>query len=525
MDFLSLAQSAAMIFAALLTSVAALVLVSRGRAPDADLSAQACVGPAEAPEIVFLFDGESLVDASAAAQRLLAATPPNGSDIARLVAFLAPRFPDLHDTVMASGEFDVLDLVSSDGQTRLCVGIGGSRLKIRLEDASDIAQPGVDRHTFLALTDEVSMHRHLEAALPVPVWRQSAEGRITWANAAYQDLAQTAGAEASPGGAIADLFDLEGPAAIASDIGLRVQVRTKDQDQPRWFDCHASRLGGDYLFTATPATRVVQAERKLRDFVETLTQTFAHLNVGLAIFDRARRLTVFNPALTELLGLPAEYLISHPSLVQFLDQLRERRTMPEPKDYKTWRQQMSVLEAAAKDGSYSETWALADGRTFRVTGRPHTDGAVAFLFEDISSEITLTRQFRAELETGQAVIDSLDEAIAVFSPAGYLTMSNRVYADMWDCDPCTSLGEVSFLDATRRWQQACAPTPVWGDARDFAATLGERSNWTAEVRLLDGRRLSCRFEALPGGATLAAFAESEMAVFAPAEPRLEPARA
>ena len=61
--------------------------------------------------------------------------------------------------------------------------------------------------------------------------------------------------------------------------------------------------------------------------------------------------------------------------------------MPEPKDYRSWRQQMSDLEAAAQNGTYEETWALPTGQTYRVTGRPHPDGAVALLFEDISAEV------------------------------------------------------------------------------------------------------------------------------------------
>ncbi len=523
MDPISLTQAATLIFAALLTSIAALIVVSARRTRQTSDGADA--GSGATPEIVFLFEGESLVDASPAAHRLLEATPHRGSDVARLVSFLVPRFPDLHDTVVASNALDALDLVSSDGLTRLRVGVGGGRIRLRLEDTPAQQGPGPDRHTFLALSDELAVHRQVESALPVPVWRQCADGRVTWANAAYRDLERPGDDRRSPANGPEGVFDVTGPAALAAEGALRVQVAGVDAQEPLWFDCTARPLGADFLFMAVPANRVLHAERKLRNFIEALTQTFAHLSVGLAIFDKDRRLTLFNPALTDLLGLPPEYLITHPSLSQFLDQLRDRQVMPEPKDYKSWRQQMSALEAAALDGCYSETWALPDGRTYRVTGRPHPDGAVAFLFEDISSEISLTRRFRAELETGQAVIDSLDEAIAVFSPAGYLILSNRVYDDMWECDPSASLGETSVLDASRRWQQRCAPTPVWGDARDFAATIGERSNWTAEVRLMDGRRLCCRFEALPGGATLAAFAEPGVAAVAPSAARLEPARA
>ena len=161
------------------------------------------------------------------------------------------------------------------------------------------------------------------------------------------------------------------------------------------------------------------------------TKTFADLPTGLAIFDRERNLQLFNPALIDLTGLSAGFLTGRPTLFDFLDKLRDARMVPEPKDYRSWRQQMNNLEAAAATGHHVETWSLPGGQTYRVTGRPHPDGAVAFLFEDITSEISLTRKFRAELTLGAHVLDGLEDALAVFSPSGQMLLSNRSYVALW----------------------------------------------------------------------------------------------
>jgi PAS domain-containing protein len=166
---------------------------------------------------------------------------------------------------------------------------------------------------------------------------------------------------------------------------------------------------------------------------------------------------------------------------------------------------MAELEAAAVDGSYGETWSLPTGQTFRVTGRPHPDGAVIFLFEDISAEISLTRRFRAELEMGQAVIDSLEEAMAIFTASGTLAMTNAAYVALWGHDPDGELRDMSVNDATAVWLSRCAPSPAWGDFRDFARQGPARAEWGADVMMRDGRALACRFVPLAGGATLAAF--------------------
>ncbi|NDW60289.1 diguanylate cyclase, partial [Yangia sp. PrR004] len=82
-------------------------------------------------------------------------------------------------------------------------------------------------------------------------------------------------------------------------------------------------------------------------------------------------------------------------------------------------------------GRYQETWSLPSGSVYSVSGRPHPDGAIAFLFEDITAEITLTRQFRSELELGQSILDHIDDAFAVFGTDGSMVYSNTAYHTMW----------------------------------------------------------------------------------------------
>ncbi len=492
-----LAQAATLIAMGFAVAVAALYLVSRlGPVRQAQ-------GSVAAAEWAFLFDGETLVDASDAAQRMLQHASARGSDLMRLAALLAPRFPDLsrHLTDQRRRE---LELFSTDGRMSLTLSEKSGRLHLKLEDLMPGPGDSLDAPSLAALIAELQTHRAVGEHGPVPVWRQTAEGAIVWANTAYMELAEALdGPDALPSWPPRALFDQVAGYDGLTMGGRRLQltIPKKDGEEVRFFECHVAAIGDDLLYTAIPVDRAVDAERSLRDFTQTLTQTFAHLSVGLAIFDRERSLSLFNPALSDLIGLKPDYLIGRPSLSNLLDQLRERQMMPEPKDYKSWRQQMVALEAQAATGVYSEPWFLPDGRTFQVTGRPHPDGAVAFVFEDISADISLRREYKTELETCQAVFDGLDEAIAVFSPAGTVTLTNQAYRALWGGEE----PDKTIIEASRRWQHGCAPTPVWGDARDFCGTIGERSNWTAEVRLSDGRGLDCRFEALPGGATLVGF--------------------
>ena len=107
----------------------------------------------------------------------------------------------------------------------------------------------------------------------------------------------------------------------------------------------------------------------------------------------------------------------------------------------------------------------------------------------------------------QAVFDSLPEALAVFSPAGILVMSNAAYAQLWGMDPSTQLGQVGISDALRHWQATTAPTQVWVKAHDYVCAMADRLEWRGEVSLLDGRRLACRLAPVQGGSTLIGFTE------------------
>lgn len=467
----------------------------------------------ERDSIVFIFENETLLDATPAARQFLDSATRQGTVWAHLSALLSPRFPRFAERMQDLAELGELTFTSHDATSRIKAEWhdGVARITL-LSNLAGAGQDGIDGQSVLAMTQELDTLRANTDHTPYPIWRENAGGAITWCNAAYLNLADSLrGSEDVPAWPPASVFYLAGD-ALDTDRGekapqpRRIAICPPGQDTRRWFEITQTDLeNGDRFFSAVPVDRLVRAETTLDEFVSTLTKTFASLSIGLAIFDRSRELALFNPALMDLTVLPADFLISKPSLSAFLDKLREARMMPEPKDYRSWRHQLSDLVAAAQNGTYEETWALPTGQTYRVTGRPHPDGAVALLFEDISAEISVTRRFRAELETGQAALDALPQAVAVFSPGGVLSITNSAYADIWGNDPSTSLGDVTILDAVRRWQTRTAPNNVWEQVRRFVSLSSPREKWHAHVPMTNGQTLECQVQPLARGATMLSF--------------------
>ncbi|WP_108500809.1 PAS-domain containing protein [Paracoccus indicus] len=449
--------------------------------------------------VVFLFRGNALVDATPPARALLDRVAVPDDDWLRLMQWVGPRFGHAAEQLSQLSHLGQVELLGQQGQ-------GSATLRLLAEDLGDhlwrvtITDPQsqhcgtvVDSMSLQAMEEELHLLRGALDQTPMLVWRLDQEDRVTWANAAYLRRAE-ARSEGALGWPLPKLLDTPRPVPGAGHGTRRAAL--EDKGIVSWYDCHSHRMGDQLMMFALPADAAVRAERSLREFVQTLTKTFADLPIGLAIFDQSRKLQLFNPSLIDLTRLPTGFLTARPTLFDFLDQLREQRMVPEPKDYRSWRQHMANLESAAATGHHVETWSLPGGQTYRVTGRPHPDGAVAFLFENITSEMSLTRKFRADLLLGSHVLDALDDALAVFAPDGKLLLDNQVYRDLWQ-RPATNLSE-----AIASWHDGDTTGPGFAALRDallqprcpsdvsgaMAGPHGQLLGWTVSP-LTGGRRM------------------------------------
>ena len=462
-----------------------------------------------------LFDGGVLVGASAMARAALSYDDLEDGPLQRLsdrLTELFPQFPLSLKTAQAEGASFELSDTTATGRIGVSVSCKGAHSRFRITGLPDLlaSRVLVDRAVAEADTRELNVLRSTVSTSPTVIWREDRMGQINWVNSAYLELGEQTDEDPQMGWPPNRLFD----GASITPAGEVAQPRrsplTLRDGTTRWFDITSYGHGNSTLHYANDASKTVQAEEALRNFMQTLTQTFASLPIGLAIFDRQRQLQLFNPAMLDLTTLEPEWLVSRPTLYDFINRLREKRMLPERKDFKDWRAKLNELEKLAVNGTYLETWNLPTGQTYKVTGRPHPEGAVAFLIEDISAEVSLTRKFRRELEVSQSLLDNLPEAIAVFDADGNLSLSNEAYCSLWDLDPELVLDQIGIVDATRQWQNLSLPTPLWGDVREFVCHAGDRTEWFGSADLKDGRQLACRFMPLAGGATLVSFTSQDL---------------
>jgi len=443
------------------------------------------VTPEPQRDIVILFRDGALLDATPDALDVLGQDISQLSDVVDVLEATFPTLPDLlQEPVLQDDQLESV----GEPAVQLDIKVNQGTLKLTLSGETEGWHPPLHQKSLrrAALMQDVAQ------LSPQLVWQETLDGQVIWSNAAYQDLI----------GSAAPFKDLNRSVDGEPQVSQRV---TFDGNSERWFDVTTAVHNTTLLHFATDATALVRADQDRRDFVQTLGKTFADLSIGLAIFDKGRQLAMFNPALFDMTKLPVPFLSARPSIDTFLDRLRELQIIPEPKNYGSWRDKFLAVEEAAKDGTYSENWALADGQTFRVTGRPHPDGAFAILFEDITAEVSLTRRFRADIETSQAVLDTLPDAIAVFSGNGTMVISNASYAKLWSTDTALMMDHRDIKSEIGTWQDHCIASPMWTQMRDFIQLMGARKPWSDNAMLEDGRHLRCHAMPIAGGMTMVRF--------------------
>lgn len=427
------------------------------------------------------------------------------------MATLHPDLPERISELMARGEpFRVIGYMGPDALSVTGL-VDQEKLVITVAPALD----GEARFAERAEREAATLRRGLALSVDAQ-WTESGSGKVIWCNETYLKLS----GEVRPDTAVQPTWppprlfgeQLDPPPIDGSQ--RRCHVTCKDAKQKRWFEVTALRLSDtEILFNARPVDRLVTAETSLRDFVQTLSKTFATLPVGLVVFDRKRELVLFNPALVSVSRLEPGFLTRRPTLRAFLDQLRDIQRMPEPRDYRSWREEIAQLEEGAVQDRYHEIWSLPSGETLRVTGRPHPNGAIAFLFEDISQEVSLTRRFRTDLDLDRGILDDLPAGLIVFDRDGVVLRTNAAYRTM--VAPCTENDtedtaalegrDETLAGMTRAWQEIFMPSGVWGDIRQFTRHETARAAWSEAVTHRSGKRVHCRVAPLRGGHTIVWF--------------------
>lgn len=252
--------------------------------------------PGSASACNFLIHGAAVQPLTEPGRALLAGFPQTGGRLAALRAHLADDCPgidaDLEGLILYGAGFRHHGQ-RPDGTAFEILGEprgAAAFLSIRPASEEIRALRGADTELRRA-GDEARFLREVLDRAPVLAWTLGPDGQVGWANAGYRDRFARSADGVLPDHHIPDAFSHvleEVPLTPrAGSARRRVAVPGLQDGEAHWFEL-TQRPGpnGETLGFALEADDLVAAEASLRRFIETLTETFAHLPIGLAVFDK-----------------------------------------------------------------------------------------------------------------------------------------------------------------------------------------------------------------------------------------------
>ena len=419
---------------------------------------------------------------------------------------VAAQVEEAAERLLKRGEAFSIAAVSRRGRHLEISGqpISGSAV-MRIRDVSgDRLQLARLHQTFAEAESELTALRLALESASMPAWRRDAEGRLVWCNAPYSRAVEAPDDRAAVdnGGELFDLALRRQAAAALKETGVwkRRAVAVVNGER-RTFDAAEVRTAFGTAGVARDVSELAALRAEMERNEDDYSRMIDRLSTAVAIFDKSKRLTIYNAAYRQIWSLEPAFLDQRPTDGEILDQLRAKRRLPEQADFPTWKaQQMTAYQAIEP----SETvWHLPDGRALRVVTSPNPKGGVTHLYDDATQSYALASQVNALTHVQGETLDALKEGVAVFGADGRMKLFNPVFAEMWRFDAAKLRDRPHIDEIADACRALCLDPALWDGLRSMVVALSERrESRTARIARTDGLTLECAALPLPDGATL-----------------------
>lgn len=294
------------------------------------------------------------------------------------------------------------------------------------------------------IENKYNVVRAIIDALPFPFWATSDDLKLTYCNEAYADAVGAKSCdevvennlELATGDVLVKCHNLASRAKKSKSVqtskehivikGRRRYVRLSE----RFLDGQEGEFHCSSIGMAIPIDDEEELEIKLKGYIGAHDEVLKNLTSAIVIFDGDKRLSFYNQPFVNLFGLDEDWLDTHPIYSQFLDVLREKRMLPEERDFAAFK--AKELELFSTLVAPSDTFLyLPMEKILRRFIFPYHLGGILISYEDVTDRILLQRSYSELIEVQKATIDNIHEAIALFDDEGRLNLYNSYYMQLW----------------------------------------------------------------------------------------------
>lgn len=343
-----------------------------------------------------------------------------------------------------------------------------------------------------------------------PIWLRDETLKIVYCNLAFSEIAE------ETTDAVVALGDIElfsghhKLAGKAWETGAE-QVEKRhiivDGDR-RLYTIRELPLRSDGLVIgyACDLRELEEAHNEIQRHVAALRDLLGSSTSAMAIYSRDMKLRFYNYSFAALWKLDESWLDTHPTYGDILEQLREKRKLPEQANFAAFKQAQTKLFSNLIEPQ-EEFFYLPDGKILRVIAIPHALGGVLFVYEDVTDRLALERSYNTLIAVQRETLDNLHEGIVVFGENGRMKLCNPTFLKLWSLpsDIATSEPHIrDVLDHCRGYFDDAG----WESIRqNLIVRLQQRQYFTIRFERIGGTVIDCVSVPLPDGATLLSFTD------------------
>lgn len=185
---------------------------------------------------------------------------------------------------------------------------------------------------------------------------------------------------------------------------------------------------------ALDLTEMEESATDLAKHIAAHQEVLHYLSTPIAIYGPDTKLAFFNTAFLKLFQFDEVFLYKKPAFSDVLQDMRERRKLPEYSDFKAFkREQLQLFNTLIQP--LQELVHQPDGQILRVMVAPHPLGGLFFLYEDVTNKLALERRYNTLIAVQKETLDHLYEGVLVFGSDNRLRLSNPAAGRIWKIDP------------------------------------------------------------------------------------------
>ncbi|HZH29102.1 MAG TPA: ATP-binding protein [Azospirillaceae bacterium] len=348
--------------------------------------------------------------------------------------------------------------------------------------------------------------------LPYPVWLRDLQGCLIWVNAAYTEAVDAD----HPEGVVDSQVELD------PRFGRALALEALAEATPRSRRSHVVIAGERRLIEAFEVPVAGAGAAALAGHALDLTdheglqaelgrhitghaQVLERLGSAIVIYGPDTRLRFFNQAYVRLSGLDEGWLSTEPNFGDVLEELRNRRRLPEAANFPRYKREMLSLFTSLIEPR-EDLLHLPDDTTQRQLVVPHPFGGLMFIMEDVTDRLQLESSYNTLMAVQRETLDNLSEGIAVFGGDGRLRLSNPAFRSIWALGETDMAGQPHLSEVVQKLRGFFADNAGWAAfARDIAAMAFGRDQASGRVERKDGSIVQYTTVPLPDGAVIASF--------------------